>query len=67
MLRAAERNPEEKEPKEENESPENPDNKRRKTSPLLKLPSSQLLTNSLLPSVKAEEEEVVRDNSDLLF
>ena len=52
-----------------NVNPESKDlnKKRRKRKPLNKLPRKKLKRNQLLPSVKTEEEEIVRVNSDLLF
>lgn len=50
----------------EKENPENPSPRRRRRKLLRRLPSKRL-KSSPLPSVRTEEEETVRDNSDLLF
>ena len=50
----------------EKENPKSPSPRRRRRKLLRRLPSKRL-KSSLLPSVRTEEEETVRDNSDLLF
>lgn len=66
-----EEDPEEKEEKEENANPESVDNKRKLRKVLLRptLPSKKRLRpkTSPLPSVRAEEEALVKVNSDVLF
>ena len=68
-----EEDPEEKEEREESANPESVDNKRKLRKELLR-PRLTLLSKKRLrlkirplPSVKAEEEELVKVNSDVLF
>ena len=71
----AERENQENQEKTEKEEKENPESKKIKsnsqkllTSPLKKPPNKKRLKINLLPlSVKVEEEEVAKVNSDLLF
>jgi hypothetical protein len=69
--REAKENPEKikvKRVREKKENQDNKTNKRRKHSLLLnKLPSKKKVRRNLLPSVKEEEEEGVKVNSDQLF
>ena len=58
------------EQKKENANPESVNNKRRRKKRLLRMLLSKRPPRpktSLLPSVKAEEEELVKVNSDVLF
>ena len=58
--------PEEKREKEENVNPENKDNKRRKKREM-RLLSNKKVKRRQLPSVKAEEEVIVKVNNDCYF
>ena len=59
-------NPEEKREKEESVNPESKDNRRRKKREM-RLLSNKKVKRRQLPSVKAEEEALVKVNNDCYF